>query len=80
MLILCPFTGEEDKDHHEETSEKKHEHGLNSDAEEMIKNVKSAMERGEGCRVLCLQCFFCSIQIRTSITLKFLFAYRCMGY
>ncbi|KAH7661109.1 COPII vesicle protein [Dioscorea alata] len=43
--------GVEDKDHHEETPEKKPEHGLNSDAEEMIKNVKSAMERGEGCRV-----------------------------
>lgn len=54
MLILCSFTGVEDKDHHEETPEKKPEHGLNSDAEEMIKNVKSAMEKGEGCRVLCL--------------------------
>ncbi|KAJ0980453.1 hypothetical protein J5N97_008708 [Dioscorea zingiberensis] len=42
---------DEDKDHHEESSEKKHEHGLNSDAEETIKNVKNAMEKHEGCRV-----------------------------
>ncbi|KAJ6844794.1 putative endoplasmic reticulum-Golgi intermediate compartment protein 3 [Iris pallida] len=40
----------DDKDH-EDTTQKKHEHGFGSDAEMMIKNVKQAMADGEGCRV-----------------------------
>nr|DAD48497.1 TPA_asm: hypothetical protein HUJ06_018434 [Nelumbo nucifera] len=38
-----------DKEHHE--SEKAHTHSFDQDAENMIKNVKQAMARGEGCRV-----------------------------
>ncbi|WOL08952.1 endoplasmic reticulum-Golgi intermediate compartment protein 3 [Canna indica] len=38
-------------DHHEDSYEKKNEHGLDSDAETMVRNVKNAMENGEGCRV-----------------------------
>ncbi|CAL9104674.1 unnamed protein product [Musa textilis] len=38
-------------DHHEDPTKNKNEHGLGSDAETMIKNVKNAMENGEGCQV-----------------------------
>ncbi|ONK65203.1 uncharacterized protein A4U43_C07F34740 [Asparagus officinalis] len=37
--------------HDVDSSEKKHEHKFDADAEEMIKTVKHAMENGEGCRV-----------------------------
>ncbi|ONK65200.1 uncharacterized protein A4U43_C07F34710 [Asparagus officinalis] len=45
-------TDEDDhKDHHIDSSKKKHEHKFDADAEEMIKTVKHAMENGEGCRI-----------------------------
>ncbi|XP_010923699.1 uncharacterized protein [Elaeis guineensis] len=41
----------EDSDHHEHSSQEKHEHGFGTDAEKMVKNVKQAIQNGEGCRV-----------------------------
>ncbi|XP_010923701.1 uncharacterized protein [Elaeis guineensis] len=40
-----------DSDHHEHSSQEKHEHGFGTDAEKMVKNVKQAIQNGEGCRV-----------------------------
>ncbi|XP_072956471.1 uncharacterized protein [Typha angustifolia] len=37
--------------HHDDSSQKKLEHTYNSDAEKMVKNVKHAMDNGEGCRI-----------------------------
>ncbi|XP_008794432.2 endoplasmic reticulum-Golgi intermediate compartment protein 3 [Phoenix dactylifera] len=42
---------DDSNDHHEDSSQEKHEHGFGSDAEKMIKNVKHAIQNGEGCRV-----------------------------
>lgn len=40
------------KDHPEDSSQKKHEHlSFGSDAQKMIKNMKQAMEKGQGCRI-----------------------------
>ncbi|KAG6519853.1 hypothetical protein ZIOFF_016881 [Zingiber officinale] len=41
----------DESDHHDESSQHKHEHTLGSDAEKMIENVKQAISNGEGCRV-----------------------------
>ncbi|KAG1368424.1 endoplasmic reticulum-Golgi intermediate compartment protein 3 [Cocos nucifera] len=38
-------------DHHEHSSQEKHEHGFGADAEKMVKSVKHAIQNGEGCRV-----------------------------
>ncbi|XP_074557529.1 uncharacterized protein LOC141813460 [Curcuma longa] len=41
----------DESDHHDESSQHKHEHTLGSDAEKMIEKVKQAISNGEGCRV-----------------------------
>lgn len=41
----------EDKDHLHDSSHKSHAHGFGQDAEKMVKDVKQALENGEGCRV-----------------------------
>ncbi|KAI0501356.1 hypothetical protein KFK09_016301 [Dendrobium nobile] len=42
-----------DKDHHEDSSHKKHDQGVSfgTDAKKMIENTKQAIEKGQGCRV-----------------------------
>ncbi|PKA61981.1 Protein disulfide-isomerase 5-4 [Apostasia shenzhenica] len=42
---------DDNKDRHQDSSHKKHEHSFGSDAEKMIKKVKQAMAADEGCRI-----------------------------
>ncbi|KAF8408768.1 hypothetical protein HHK36_004837 [Tetracentron sinense] len=41
----------DNKDHHEDSSQKIHAHGFGEDAEKVVKNVRQALANGEGCRV-----------------------------
>lgn len=41
----------DEKDHHEDSDKKKHLHGFDQDAENLIKKVKQAVADREGCRV-----------------------------
>lgn len=56
-MSLLNFWTDDSNDHHEESSQEKHEHGFGPDAEKMIKNVKHAIQNGEGCQVCYLFSF-----------------------